>query len=299
MTISVPASAARLLPLFAAAWFAVACDVTVGMQGGRMTEREKRDFRVSGVPELTLATFDGSIEIRAWDQPQVSVEIEKQASSKDALGQIQVNASQSGNHIDVEVRYADQERSHFGLSRNRSARLIVSVPRQADIEARSGDGSVSIERINGRVRLETDDGSIKVTEINGDVRAHTGDGSMTLERVDGRVDAETGDGAILVSGRLQGVRLQSGDGSVRLRVDSGSRMADNWEIHTGDGSVGLELPSSFDAEIDAHADDGSVAVHELDVKGDISKNSVRGQIGAGGRTMRITTGGGSITISRS
>lgn len=293
---SVPRSVARLLPLFVAAWVGAACDVTVGLQG-RMVEREKKDFQVSGVPDLTLVTFDGSVEIRAWDRPQVSLEVEKRASSKEALGRIQVNASQSGNRIDVEVRYADQERRHFGFSGNRSAQLIVSVPRQVNIEARTGDGSVSIERVSGRLRLETGDGGIKVTEVNGDLRAHTGDGSMALDRIDGRVDAETGDGTISVSGRLEAVRLQSGDGSVRLRADTGSRMADNWEIHTGDGSVGVELPSSFDAEIDAHADDGSVSVHELEVKGDITKNSVRGQLGGGGRTMRVTSGGGSITIS--
>jgi DUF4097 and DUF4098 domain-containing protein YvlB len=298
MSHPLPASLARLLPLLVTAWVAAACDVTVGMQG-RAVERETKDFPVSGVPDLTLVTFDGSIEIRAWDRPEVSIEIEKHASSKEALGQIHVNATQSGNRISVEVRDAEQERRHFGFSGNRSARLIVSVPRQVNIEARSGDGSVAIERVNGRVRLETGDGSIKVTEINGELRAHTGDGSMTLERVDGRVDAETGDGTISVSGRLEAVRLQTGDGSVRLRADSGSRMADTWEIHTGDGSVGLELPASLDADIDAHANDGSVSVHDLDVKGDVTKSAVRGQLGAGGRTMRVTSGGGSITISRS
>ncbi len=292
--------AARLLPLLASASLAAACDVTIGMQG-RFTERETKDFQVSGVPDLNLVTFDGSIEVRAWDRSDVSVEVEKHASSKEALGQIQVNASQSGNRITVEVRYPEQERQHFSFSGNRSARLIVSVPRQTNIDAHSGDGSVSIERVNGRVRLDTGDGSIRVTEVNGEVRVHTGDGSMTLARVDGRVDAETGDGTISVSGRFEAVRLKTGDGTVRVRADTGSRMAENWEIDTGDGSVGLELPSSFDAGIDAHSNDGSVAVHDLDVKGDVTmtKSSVRGQIGAGGPTIRVTSGSGSITISRS
>jgi hypothetical protein len=153
--------------------------------------------------------------------------------------------------------------------------------------------------VGGRVHLTTDDGTIRAAELSGELRAHSGDGSIVLQRVDGRVEADTGDGSIGLSGRLEAVRLRTGDGSVRLRADAGSRMADNWEVDTGDGSIGLELPEPFDADVDAHTGDGLVAVSNLTVQGDITKSTVRGRIGAGGRTLRVTSGDGRITISRS
>jgi len=299
MSISLRACAARLVLVLAAGWLAAGCDVTIGLDSARFVEREKKDFQVSGTPDLVLSTFDGSIEIRAWDRSEVSVEIEKRGSNKQAVDQIEVKATQSGNRITVEVRYPDQGRPHFGFSASRSARLIVSVPREANVDARTGDGSIAIERISGKVQLNTGDGNVKVTEVTGDLRAHTGDGSITLDRVDGRVDADTGDGSVALNGKLEGVRLRTGDGNVRLRADNGSRMTDDWDIHTGDGSVTLELPDPFDADLDARTGDGGVTVHSVSVKGDVSRHTVRGQIGAGGRTLRVTSGDGAITISRS
>jgi DUF4097 and DUF4098 domain-containing protein YvlB len=299
MSIALRSPAVRLLPILAAAWLAAACDVTIGLESGRFVEREKKDFQVTGTPDLTLSTFDGSVEIRAWDRPEVSVEVEKRGGNKQQVDEIEVKASQSGNRITIDVVSPGHGRTHFGFSSSRSARLIVSVPRQANLDARTGDGSITIERINGRVQLTTGDGSVKVTEVAGELRAHTGDGSIVLDRVDGRVDADTGDGSIALNGKLEGVRLRTGDGSVRLRADTGSRMGDDWDVHTGDGSVTLELPEPFDADIDAHTGDGTIAIQALGVKGDVSKNTVRGQIGSGGHSLRVTSGDGTIRISRS
>ncbi len=299
MTTRLSPTGARLVLVLAAAWLAAACDVTVGLDAARFMDREKKDFQVNGTPDLVLSTFDGSIEIRAWDRPEVSVEIEKRAASKRQADEIEVKASQAGNTITIDVRAPERGGAHIGFSQSRSARLIVSAPRQSNLDARTGDGSIAVERITGTVKLNTGDGSVKVTDTAGDVRAHTGDGSMTFDRVDGRVDADTGDGSITLNGKLEGVRLRTSDGSMRLRADRGSRMADDWDIRSGDGTVTLELPEAFDADLDAHTGDGGVAVRELTVKGEVSKNAVRGQLGNGGRSLRVSTGDGGIRISRS
>ena len=300
MHTSVRSLAAPLIAVLASAGLAAGCDVSVGLQsnGLRFVEREKKDFQVSGTPDIVLTTFDGAIEIRAWDRSEVSIEIEKRGANKDAVDQIEVKATQSGNRITLEVRQRG-EGTHFGFSVSRSARLVASVPRQANVDAHTGDGTIAIERVAGKLKLDTGDGSVKATEIAGELRVHTGDGSLTLERVDGRIDADTGDGSITLDGRLEGVRVRTGDGSVRVRAGTGSRMADDWDIHTGDGSVTIDVPEPFDADLDAHTGDGGVSVSSLTIKGEVSKNAVRGQIGAGGRSLRVSTGDGGITISRS
>ena len=79
----------------------------------------------------------------------------------------------------------------------------------------------------------------------------------------------------------------------------GSDRQDDWTISTGDGSVTLELPDAFNADLDAHTGDGRIAVEDLevsDVTGKMSRDRLRGQLGAGGRSVRIRTGDGSITL---
>jgi DUF4097 and DUF4098 domain-containing protein YvlB len=299
MTTRLAPGATRLMLVLTATCFAAACDVTIGLDAARFVDREKKAFQVSGTPDLVLSTFDGSIEIRAWDRSEVSVEIEKRGADKRQTDRIEVKASQSGDQVTIDVRAPEQGRPHIGFNGSLSARLIVSVPAQANVDAHTGDGSISIERVTGTVQLNTGDGSIKVTETAGELRAHTGDGSLALDRVDGRVDADTGDGSVVLNGKLEGVRLKTGDGSVRLRADAGSQMAGDWDIHSGDGSVTLELPETFEAELDAHTGDGGVRVRGISVKGEVSKNAVRGQLGGGGHLLRVSTGDGAITISRS
>ena len=82
----------------------------------------------------------------------------------------------------------------------------------------------------------------------------------------------------------------------------GSVASGDWDISTSDGSVTLALPDAFNAELDAHTGDGSVHMQDLQVSnvtGEITRHSVRGRLGAGGSTVRVRTGDGSITLKKS
>jgi len=262
-------------------------------------EREEKRFTVSGRPQLDLSTFDGSIEIRAWDQPEVLVTVEKRAVDKTAASSIEVNAEQSANEIRVSARAP--EHWSFTWPAHRSARLIVSVPAASDVRATSGDGSIDIERINGRVALRSGDGSIRTRELTGSMQFQTGDGSITVEAADGDLDVMTGDGSVRLDGRFSRVRARTGDGSLRVAAAPGSSTASEWDIRTGDGSVTLEIPDGFGGEIDAHTNDGRIVVRDVtvsNVAGGLARNTLRGTLGAGGKSVRVQTGDGSITLRR-
>jgi len=270
-----------------------------GADFNKYVEREEKRFSTGGTPDVVLSTFDGAIEIRAWDKPEVEVIIEKRATSKEAAATIEIHADQKGNQVTVDVK--TQKTSGFGIHFNysRSAKLIVSVPATANIAARSGDGSIDVDRISGRLELRTGDGSIRGRNLAGDVRAHTGDGSIKLEGVNGALDVDTGDGSVTASGKMTSVRARSGDGSVTIHADAGSAPESDWDIVTGDGSVTLELPDGFNGELDAHTGDGGIRMSDItlsNVSGKISRNNVRGRLGSGGRNVRLRTGDGSITL---
>jgi len=277
------------------------CIDLVGADFNKYVEREEKHFSTSGTPDVVLSTFDGSIEIRAWDKPEVEVIIEKRAASKEAAAMIEIHAEQNGNQVTVDVK--TQKTRGFGIHFNnsRSAKLIVSAPATANIAARSGDGSIDVDHVSGRLELRTGDGSIRGRNLAGRVRAHTGDGSIKLEGVNGELDVDTGDGSVNASGKMTSVRARSGDGSVTIHADEGSAAEADWDIVTGDGSVTLELPDGFNGELDAHTGDGGIRMHDItlsNVSGTIGRNTVRGRLGAGGRNLRLRTGDGSITLRR-
>ena len=287
---------------------AAGCVVSVDTQAEIV--REEKRFTVAGTPELHLTTFDGSIEIQSWDKTEVLVEIEKRGPTREAVDALDVRTSQNGARIELEVKRPRAESfSGVGMNRTASAKLIVSVPRHANIVASSGDGSISIERVNGRVELRTGDGSIRASEVGGDLLINTGDGSVTVNHADGRLDIETGDGGVTVTGRNTRVKIHTGDGSITYRAEPESRMAEDWEITTGDGGIIVYLPNGFSAQVDAHTGDGSIR-NELQIDGldqgvEADKDSeerhearrtLRGRLGDGGKNLRIRTGDGSIRL---
>jgi DUF4097 and DUF4098 domain-containing protein YvlB len=296
------------LPLAAAAIGALlagpGCVDIVGADIGRFVDRQEKRFATSGSPDVDVSTFDGQIEIRAWDRPgEVLVVIEKRARDKADADTIEVHTEQNGNHVTVDARVPKFEHT-FGISwhRSRTAKLIVSVPSSSNIVAKSGDGSIDIERVSGRVDLRSGDGRIQARDLTGDLRAHTGDGSIKLDGMNGALDADTGDGSISVSGKLTSLHARSGDGSVTIHAASGSAATGDWDITTGDGSVTLELPDGFGGELDAHTGDGGIHMQDISVSnvtGQISKHTVRGTLGSGGRAVRVRTGDGTITLRRS
>lgn len=291
---------ALALPLAAltAATVSSGCVVNVDSQGH--TVREEHRFKLTGQPDVRLTTFDGSIEIRSWDQPEVLVEVEKRGPTKEAIDRLEVKVNQQENRVEVEARrpLGGDRLMGIGIHVSPHVRLIATVPRKAAIVARSGDGSIRVERVDGQIELRTGDGSIRAEEVSGELTLHTGDGSVVLDDVDGSVEITTGDGGVSVSGKIAGARVRTGDGSLTLRAEQGSAMSSDWSLTTNDGSVVLYLPDDFNAEVDAHTGDGRIRSEFTfaDETRERERRSLRGRIGRGGHTLKVRTGDGSIVL---
>ncbi len=290
----------RALAFAAAAAFTAAssaCVDIVATDTSWIVEHEEKRFTVTGVPEVGVSTFDGPIEIRTWDRREVSVSVEKRATDSGAMADIVIDARQDGDQITVDVRATRREDSVFNINRRRAA-LVVSLPRASNLRARSNDGSISLDRINGRIELHSGDGSIRGSELAGEVTARTGDGAIRLDGVNGVLDAQTGDGSIAVNGTFDGLRARTGDGSVTIRADGPNRSRE-WDVATGDGAVLLEVPEGFGGELDAQTGDGRIrldAIAVADSGESTRRREARGRIGAGGPPVRLRTGDGSITL---
>jgi hypothetical protein len=276
-----------------------ACEITV--DAGPYVVREEKRFQVSGTPTLTLETFDGSLEVRSWDRDQVLVEIEKRGPNKAEAESLLVHVEQAGPAITVSIKRPDGRQQPFAFRVSPSARIIATVPRNCNLNARSGDGSIRVERVAGRIELRTSDGGVRGVDLSGALVVHTGDGSLTFDDVNGTVDLESGDGGARLTGKLQAVRVRTGDGSVTVRAAEGSSMEGDWEVRTGDGGLRLELPATFSAALDASTGDGTVRLSGF---GDSDARAGRRErprvvqrpLNAGGKTLRLRSDSGTITI---
>ncbi len=131
-----------------------------------------------------------------------------------------------------------------------------------------------------RVDLSTVNGELQVDGVSNEIRANTVNGSINAQSAGGPVRATTVNGSIHVSMGSLG-------------------SADDLEYETVNGSVTIELPSNFGAQLDMSTVNGRVSTDfPITVSGTLSPRRLRGTVGNGSTRMRVSTVNGSITLRR-
>jgi hypothetical protein len=280
----------------------MASGCVINVDADQVVVRDEKQFKVGPGAEVTLDTFDGSIQVQSWSQSEVRIEIEKRGPDREVAAALEVRSTQDGNRIRVEAPKPKVAREFvgFGNYSGPSVSFIVRLPENVKLTAITRDGSIAVDNVTGNVNLRSGDGSIRAKDVSGDVTIHTSDGSLSLEDVNGRLSLESGDGSIQVQGRFEDLHVKTGDGSITIEAEEGSAMKDDWDISTGDGSISLQVPRAFNAEIDASSRDGRV---RSDIEGlspsnddDDDRGTLRGRLGSGGRTVTLRSGDGSISV---
>jgi hypothetical protein len=276
-------------------------------------EEWTKSYSVSGRAQVRVETNDGSVNISTSDSKQVEFLVDYEGFELNK--NLHVDSRQDGDSVQLNARTL----GHWGFSwgKGRRIRIEVRMPKDADLQIDTGDGSVNTQSITGRVKIHTGDGSVRAQAVNGDVDIDTGDGSITLEGakgdirlrtgdghidardLDGKVDATSGDGHIKLAGRLDALNIKTGDGGIDARLQPGSKIASSWSIRTGDGSVDIVLPADLQANIDASTSDGHISLGiPVTVEGTFSNSQIHGKMNGGGQSLTIHTGDGSIRLSK-
>jgi Putative adhesin len=270
--------------------------LVLGFAGLAYAEEVAKTFTVTGHARVKVETDDGAVRVSTGDIKQVEIRVVYTGYKLDK--DLRVSTEQNGDSVEVVAKTSGGGFWSWG-ARHSSLRVEIHMPKDADLTVRSGDGSVEADSVNGNVDVTTGDGSITVQGAKGHIHLKSGDGHIEARGLDGTVDASAGDGHISVEGRFDGLTIRSGDGSVTARAVAGSKVASNWSIHTGDGSVDLTVPGDLQANVDASTNDGHISMGlQVTVEGTFSSSSIHGKLNGGGQSLTIRTVDGSIHLSK-
>jgi DUF4097 and DUF4098 domain-containing protein YvlB len=244
-------------------------------------EEWSKTYTITGKSDLRVETSDADIHVDTWDQNTIEARVTSDRYKIGGSRGLKIEEHQSGDLVDLQVRLPHE--SHIiNFNFHNHVEVEIHMPRE------------------GRVNLHTGDGAIRLANFKGEMELKTGDGHQEIDSVDGTLRAHAGDGHITASGRFDGLELATGDGRIEARVNSGSSVTSNWTLHTGDGSVTLELPANFAADLDMHTSDGHITADiPLSVDGRLSEKNIHGKINGGGNLITIHTGDGSIHLQKS
>jgi DUF4097 and DUF4098 domain-containing protein YvlB len=249
----------------------------------RQTEQESKIFTVVHKPRINIETFDGVINVHTWDKQEVKVTASKRAKDDLEMRGVSVRADQSGSEIRVVAAFDDAFKREVNIKGKRilnfsaSVDLEIYMPREANLAARTSDGSITVESFAGEADLRTSDGSIEVSGGQGTLQAKTEDGSIFVSNFTGAAKVHTDDGAIRLSGRFAQLAAS-----------------------TADGSISLAFPSDFNATIETnsqsvHNSDG-VAIAEGTANAQTQTR--RWRVGTGGNLLTLRADGGGISFRR-
>ncbi len=234
-------------------------------------------FPVTAKPDFRLVTDDANLNVVSSDAKEIRVNVTTRGWK--IPDDVKVVERQDGDHVNVEVRMVHKEHISWGV--NRSIRVDVTVPRETNLDLRTGDGNVVVNAVKGSGHIQT------------------GDGNVDLNGLDGTLNASTGDGNLKVRGRFDELTLHSGDGNMAVYVEQGSKATASWVLRTGDGNLDLHLPDGFSADVDAHTGDGQITSDfPISTSGQLRENALRGKLNGGGNTLELRSGDGTIHLSR-
>ncbi len=281
---------------------------------GADADEYARQYSVGNHPEVHVQTDESSVRVITSDTNQVSFLVRSEGIRAGIVfgGQVKVDSHQSGNRVELTVKTTPA--FTMGVN-NRTLKTEIRMPKDADLVIDTHDGSVELSAVNGTITVHTNDGSIKAAQLSGridldtsdggitadslrdEARLHSSDGAIGANGIDGKLAASSSEGAIRAEGRFDSLDIKSGDGAVAARVARGSKMTSDWRVETKDGSVRLSIPSDLQANLDLSADEGRLTVElPLTVQGISSKSKIRGSINGGGPLLTVRSGDGSIRL---
>ncbi len=233
---------------------------------------------------LDLDAFAGNVIVNTGSAAEVSVKIYGNQETKDKLD---FSAESTANGVSVDVK-----KNYSGNTWNMNIKIVVAVPQEYNVNAKTGGGNISVSALKGIVVLNSSGGNITIDGITGQTKATTQGGNITLKNFDGNVSAETNGGNVKLAGSNGSVYAATNGGNITLDY-SGKNFG--IELNTNAGNVKVDVPAQFDADVDMTTTCGRI-VTDLGTPADKHVgSSLKTTIGSGGAKLSCSTNAGTIS----
>jgi hypothetical protein len=211
---------------------------------------------------IQIEDTNGSITIKTSDRPEVSIEVEKRASSEEYLSEIHVEIGSDPKAISVKTTFPSRVAGWlWGRSDYGEVRLTLTVPESAELTSVTlANGPITIDGVHGFIKASTVNGGIHVTGIRE---------TVALTTVNGSIHAEV---AALGPGGHLNFTTVNGSVAILLPKNAGATLS----TATVNGRTSCDLP-----------------MQSVDT---FWRHGLTGIIGAGGGSIRAVTVNGSVHL---
>lgn len=224
---------------------------------------------VCEVREFTMAASGGTVQVDASPNGGIAVEGSQRgdilvharviatADSESRAREIAkaVQVSVGGNMVQ-----ASGPRSHDREGWHVSYRLYT--PTQTSLSLQTVNGGISVTDVEGRIEFRTTNGGVKLARIAGDVQGRTTNGGINVD------------------------------------LDGATWRGEGLDVRTQNGGVKLNIPADYSARLETGTVNGRIRVDfPVTVQGRVERD-LETTLGAGGPLVRVRTTNGGVNIAR-
>jgi DUF4097 and DUF4098 domain-containing protein YvlB len=250
------------------------------------------------IKRVEIRIPSGKVDITGTTDEQISYkgELLNNASSQakaDEKTKSNWRVQKNGDTLELVLEQAGPKWNLFTIFdwKAKKPHLEVKIPQSLLTKIETANGSVHVTDMNGDSDIKSSNGEITAINVKGNVKADTSNGSGTFTDIAGSLDIQTNNGALTLTNIAGTVVAESSNGSIK----GSSIINGDWELGTSNGKVTLAIPESSHASIQADTSNGKIAGDFKWQKGDNSHCT--GTIGTGENKISLKSSNGSIDVN--
>ena len=227
---------------------------------------------------IVAANFSDEVEIRAHDQNNVVVNYEGEDSDNDREAMRDGMRRISGGGIGIEVTEDDNEvRVNTGPMPNDDFEMVIYVPRNFSLKLNTVQGDVKVTGLQGELEISAVNGDIELSDISGTVLVNSVNGDMEIDFTEITADAPMS---------FTGV-----NGDIEVSLPASAKFTAKMKTEWGD------VYTNFDMEIDRSASKPEINNKDGEYRVAVNK-WIFGKVNGGGPEFLFKTLHGDISIRK-
>jgi len=268
-------------------------------------EEFERDYALPNLCSLTVTNIEGNITVQTGaPTDSIILSANKKTVEADVLPNMTVQESSirknSRSHFTLASVYVGQKTKG-------AIDYTLRVPGKIALQLRTGNGTISVKGVDGKLIAQTDQGGIEIQETTGAVLAQTEQkGDITIEQVNGDIKAVANQGTITIRNATKSIIASAQRGNIDAGVDKLDRDT-LLDLNAASGNVMLALPSTASARVQAHTNSGLLTsshwIKLTPMTTQLNKQawrdfrrSVEGTINNGEAEVKLSSSSGNIKI---
>ena len=169
-----------------------------------------KEYTLQNPHELFIENLDGNISVIQGNQKnKVKVAATKRANKEDDLPDIEILGEVKNNSVHLRTKHDKDVRAAVDYT--------ITMPADMALHVATGDGTITIQQIKGKITAVTKNGDIQLNGTKGVVEATTKKtGSIEITQPMGPVHLTTNKGSITVNNARQSVIADTTNGDIEL-----------------------------------------------------------------------------------